>query len=96
MKKAKAFVIGIVILMILSSLTGCGNDKAQVSESAEAQEYHLAAVIGSHANAPRPNLGLMENLVYKACSTYGSVTLICDDGSPYTCVIDIPTQEKGL
>ncbi len=96
MKKAKAFVIGIVILMTLSSLTGCGNVKDLVSESAETQEYHLAAVIGSHANAPRPNLGLIENLVYKACYTYGSVTLVCDDGAPYTLVIDIPTQEDGL
>ena len=93
MKNAKVIALGMSILM---TLTGCGGSKMTESTSAKAQEIHLAAIIGSHANAPRPNLGLIEDLVYKACYSYGSVTLVCDDGDPYTLVIDIPKQEDGL
>lgn len=60
------------------------------------QEIHLVVVIGSHVNAPRPNLGLVEDQVYNACYTYGSVTLVCDDGDPYTVVVDLPVQESNL
>ena len=100
MNKVKLFGIGMCAALATIFLTGCGGGKAAGSAKTEgtekAQEVHLAAVIGSHANAPRPNLGLIEDMVYEACYTYGSVTLICDDGDPYTLVIDIPEQKSGL
>lgn len=107
--KKKVLTLALGSAMVMAALTGCGrgkNDSAtnttatsSASNTAAAlknQEIHLAAIIGPHANAPRPNLGLIEDLVYKACYTYGSVTLVCDDGDPYTLVIDIPPQEEGL
>lgn len=77
-------------------LSGCGGNRVDAATPTKDQEIHLAAVIGSHGNAPRPNLGLIEDLVYDACYTYGSVTLVCDDGDPFTLVIDIPNQEPSL
>lgn len=66
------------------------------SVTSKNQEIHLVVVIGSHVNAPRPNLGLVEEQVYNACYTYGSVTLVCDDGDPYTVVVDLPVQDSNL
>lgn len=101
MKKGKAAVLMMIAVMSLTAFIGCGSRgtdevKGSIAAGSADQEIHLAAVIGSHANAPRPNLGLIENLVYEACLSQGSVTLVCDDGDPYTVVIDIPAQEEGL
>lgn len=97
MIKAKLFGLGMSAMLALTSFTGCGGHKnGPVAEPSKSQEVHLAVIIGSHANAPLPKLELIENLVYNACYTYGSVTLVCDDGDPYTLVVDIPTQESGL
>lgn len=98
MNKAKLFGIGMSTLLAATTLVGCG-DKVKSGNTpppAKGQEIHLAAVIGSHGNAPLPNLGLIEDQVYNACFTYGSVTLVCDDGDPYTIVIDIPAQDDNL
>lgn len=106
MNKAKLLGIVMSTILAVASLTGCGdyNKNSPASESApeiktvtaKNQEIHLAAVIGSHLNAPRPNLGLIEDQVYNACYTYGSVTLVCDDGEPYTIVVDLPVQASNL
>lgn len=98
MNKAKLFGIGMSTLLAATTLVGC-DDKVKSGNTpppAKGQEIHLAAVIGSHGNAPLPNLGLIEDQVYNACFTYGSVTLVCDDGDPYTIVIDIPAQDDNL
>lgn len=98
MNKAKLFGIGMSTLLAATTLVGCG-DKVKSGNTpppAKGQEIHFAAVIGSHGNAPLPNLGLIEDQVYNACFTYGSVTLVCDDGDPYTIVIDIPAQDDNL
>lgn len=103
MKKKKLLALALGIAVMLAVLTGCNsgtnNSATTPSETvaaSEKKEIHLAAVIGAHANAPIPNLGLIEDLVYEACYTYGSVTLVCDDGDPYTIAVDIPAQEEGL
>ena len=97
MKKTKLFTFAMSMMMIFTTFTGCVSNKTS-SETAtlKNQEIHAACIIGSHLNAPVPNLGLIEDLVYKACYTYGSVTLICDDGNPFNIQIDIPKQEVGL
>lgn len=110
MNKAKLLGIGMSFMLTATSLVGCGGSDPNTSVPAETtaqapvakdvaskdQEIHLAVVIGSHVNAPRPNLGLVEDMVYNACLTYGSVTLVCDDGDPYTTVVDLPVQESNL
>lgn len=93
MRKTKLLTIVTSLFIALNILTGCS---APDPTESKVQEYHLAAIIGSHANAPIPNLGLIENAIYDACYTYGSVTLVVDDGEPYTLVVDIPAQESNL
>ena len=80
-------------MVTITLLTGCGNNPAK--HSAE-EEYHCAVCMGSHVNAPVVNLALVEDEVYRACRTAGSVTLVVIDGMPYTIQIDIPAPEQGL
>lgn len=96
MNKAKLLGVGLAIMMAVTSMTGCIIDEPGTIDATRGREIHLAAIIGNHLNAPCPNLGLIEDQVYNACLTYGSVTLVCDDGDPYTIVVDIPAQESGL
>lgn len=98
MNKAKLFGVGMSTVLAVTALAGCGGatKSGSTPPPSKGQEIHLAAVIGSHGNAPLPNLGLIEDQVYNACFTYGSVTLVCDDGDPYTIVIDIPEQDDNL
>ena len=92
MRKEKIIMTLTGIAAAFTVLSGCAAGKGADVD----QEIHIAAIIGSHENAPKPNLGLLEDAVYQACYTAGSVTLICDDGEPYTTVIDIPKQKSGL
>ena len=66
MNKVKLFGIGMCAVLATIFLTGCGGGKAtgfaKTEDTEKAQEVHLAAVIGSHANAPCPNLGLIEDI----------------------------------
>lgn len=99
MKKAGLLSVFVTLMLLVTLLTGCPAPKGwggSEQEPAKSQEIHLAVVIGSHANAPCPNLGLIEDQLYNACYTYGSVTLVCDDGDPYTLVVDLPVQESNL
>lgn len=93
-KIARIMVMFFMACVIL--LTACGSAEESEYEHREKEEVHLVVIIGSHNNAPKVNLGLIEELVYQACLSYGKITLICDDGSPYSCVVDIPEQQKGL
>ena len=83
----------IVLLLLLAALmlTGCNAPKQTKPE-----ELHLAVILGSHDNAPPPNLDLIAEDVYEACMSQGSVTLVVDDGSPYHQVYHIPAQKEGL
>ena len=38
-----------------------GTEQAIASGDVQGKEIHLAVIIGSHSNAPRPNLGLIED-----------------------------------
>ena len=99
MKKAGLISNFVTLMLVVTLLTGCpapNGGGSSEQEPAKSQEIHLAVVIGSHAHAPRPNLGLIEDQLYNACYTYGSVTLVCDDGDPYTLVVDLPVQESDL
>lgn len=93
-KIARIMVMFFMVCVML--LTACGSAEESEYEHREKEEVHLVVIIGSHNNAPKVNLGLIEELVYQACLSYGKITLICDDGSPYSCVVDIPEQQKGL
>jgi outer membrane protein OmpA-like peptidoglycan-associated protein len=83
---------GVICTAILFIVTGCTSSGS--NETTE--EIHLAVVLGNHRNAPKTNLALIESFVQEACLSYGSVTLVCDDGAPYTTVIDIPVQQEKL
>lgn len=94
-KNVTALIISLV--MALSILTGCGAHEVRQKDGTKKQEeVHVAIILGSHNNAPRLNLKLVQDSVNQACSTYGKVTLVCDDGNPYTTVIDIPKQQSSL
>ena len=93
-KFARLMVLFFMVCVMF--LTACGSAEGSEYEHREKEEVHLVVIIGSHNNAPKVNLGLIEEQVYQACLSYGRITLICDDGSPYSCVVDIPEQQKGL
>ena len=92
MRKEKIIMTLTGIAAAFTVLSGCAAGKGADVD----QEIHIAAIIGSHENAPKPNLGLLEDAVYQDCYTAGSVTMICDDGEPYTTVIEIPKTKTGL
>lgn len=94
MRKNIGMVCAAVAMTALMSLTGCGNGKTAQNEKKE--EVHLSVILGAHDNAPQINLALLEDLVYEACYTEGSVCLVVDDGDPYARVVKIPEQEKNL
>ena len=78
------------------SATAAAQTERMTDTEIKETELHVAVVLGSHWNAPRVNLGLIENAVYDACRSFGKVTLIVDDGDPVYTVIDIPKQEARL
>lgn len=60
-------------------LTGCGPASAS-------DPTHIVVVYGNHNNAPTPDLSVIEDQFLDAASTYGSITVVEDDGSPYIAV----------
>lgn len=94
MKKSMILIATGIIAALM--MTGCGKDADENRKIDASQELHLAVVIGNHKNAPKPNLSLIEDAVYQACYTAGSVTLVVDDGDPYTLVVDIPRPKNSL
>ena len=89
--------LAFIFLMVwMALLTACGSSGATKNGPGKREELHLVVILGIHNNAPKVNLGLIEEPVYQACLSYGKVTLICDDGAPYSCVVDIPEQQKDL
>ena len=93
-KKFSKLMMMFLLAIVPMALTACTPTKPSISDVKE--KIHLAVILGSHNNAPKINLGLIEEQVYEACLTYGSITLICDDGAPYSYVVDIPKQQDGL
>lgn len=92
MKKILCLVLAAALMAALAGCTGGNNVIATV----EPEECHVAINLGIHDNAPVVNLALIEDEVYEACLTYGSVTMVCSDGNPFSVVIDIPAQQDGL
>lgn len=80
-------------LAALVLLTGCD---AAGHDFPDNEEYHCAICMGSHVNAPVVNLALVEDEVYRAACSGGSVTLVVIDGQPFPVHIDIPAPEPGL
>lgn len=95
MKKTALALILALLMCNLFTACGCSESKTSARTAAE-EEIHLAVILGSHANAPSPNLALIESEVYDACLSFGSVSLIVDDGDPYAKTIDIPVQKDNL
>lgn len=60
-------------------LTGCGSASAS-------DPTHIVVIYGNHNNAPTPDLSVIEDQFLDAASTYGSITVVEDDGSPYIAV----------
>lgn len=60
-------------------LTGCGPASAS-------DPTHIVVVYGNHNNAPTPDLSVIEDQFLDAASTYGSITVVEDDGSPYIAI----------
>lgn len=60
-------------------LTGCGPASAS-------DPTHIVVVYGNHNNAPTPDLSVIEDQFLDAASTYGSITVVEDDGAPYIAV----------
>lgn len=57
-------------------LTGC--EPAPASDPT-----HIVVVYGNHNNAPTPDLSVIEDQFLDAASTYGSITVVEDDGAPF-------------
>lgn len=60
-------------------MTGCGPASAS-------DPTHIVVVYGNHNNAPTPDLSVIEDQFLDAASTYGSITVVEDDGSPYIAI----------
>lgn len=94
-KRVKRLGVVALAVVIMAVLTGCGTEKVSASASKN-QEVHVAVVLGAHVNSPCVNLKLIQDVIYQACYSQGSVTLVVDDGEPYCTAINIPSQEKHL
>ena len=96
----KNFTIRLTALMlslslaVVSLLTGCTGSTERPTLP-EGQKLHLAIVISPTSQAHQVNLRLLEDDVYLACRSFGSLTLFVEDGSPYFCVIPIKAQPDG-
>ena len=94
-KRVKRLGVVALAVVIMAVLTGCGTEKVSASASKN-QEVHVAVVLGAPVNSPCVNLKLIQDVIYQACYSQGSVTLVVDDGEPYCTAINIPSQEKHL
>lgn len=99
MKKAKLFVVATLMLAV-AGLTGCNDELVGGNSSGGAQaEINLAIVHGHHANAPTPALSssTVADAIYNSAASYGSVTIIVNDGAPYAAAnYDIAAPEQNL
>lgn len=97
------------MIFVISGCTGFGgaegtsgsvaaSDGSRIKESSDdstSGKPALVVVLGSHANSPRIRIGLLEEAIYDICLRYGTITLICDDGDPYSVTIEVTEQEPG-
>lgn len=91
MKRTKRTGIGLLLCVLLTlSVLGCSPQKEQ-------NPLNLALLIGNHANAAAPNLTAAVPSVREACESYGYVSMITVDGSPFqSAQADIPVPKKSL
>lgn len=82
MKKELA-VFSAIALCILS-FTGCKGEPTEAT--------HLVLIYGNHANANPPDLSIVEEELMEVALSYGSVTVVENDGLPYIAVQE--TAEK--
>ena len=96
----KNFTIRLTALMLflslaaMSLLTGC-TDSTERPTLPEGQKLYLAVVIPPTAQAHILNVRLLEDDIYLACFSYGSVTVVVEDGAPFFHVIPIKAQPDG-
>ena len=85
MNMKKRLAVFSAIALCILSFTGCNT-----SEPTEAT--HLVLIYGNHANANPPDLSIVEEELMEVALSYGSVTVIENDGAPYVAVQE--TAEK--
>lgn len=84
--KKKLAVFSAIALCILS-FTGCTKKFVASTEAT-----NLVLIYGNHANANPPDLSIVEEELMEVALSYGSVTVIENDGAPYIAVQE--TAEK--
>ena len=97
MMKVKVFMMA-ALMMVAVGLTGCSGVDGLTGNSPQAG-IDLAIVYGHHANAPAPalNSATVANAIYNSAASYGSVTIIVNDGAPYAVAsYDIAEPEQNL
>lgn len=97
----KNFTIRLTALLLslslaaVSLLTGCSGSTERPTLP-EGQKLHLAFVISPTSQAHQVNVRLLKDYIYLACFSYGSVTVVVEDGAPYFRVIPIKAQPDNL
>lgn len=97
MMKAKVFMMA-ALMMVAVGLTGCSSTDELGKNSVQAG-IDLAIVYGHHANAPVPalNSSTVADAIYNSTASYGSVTIVLNDGVPYAAAsYDITAPEQNL
>lgn len=95
MKKVK-MLIAAALMMVMAGLTGCTGSDEPIGQTSG---INLAIVYGCHANAPVPALSsaTVADAIYNSAASYGSVTVIVNDGAPYAAAsYDIAAPEQNL
>lgn len=91
MRITKRAVTGLMLCVLLVlSITGCRKQE-------ERKPLNVALLIGNHANAATPNLTAAKPHIIEACESFGYVSIITIDGSPFqSAQADIPVPKKAL
>lgn len=75
----KRLAIFSTIALCILSFTGC-------TPPEQTKATHLVLIYGNHANATPPDLSIVEKELMEVALSYGSVTVIENDGAPYIAV----------
>ena len=88
--KLKLSTLALLSILLLV-LTACGGHREP-----DPEPLHLSLVLGAHSNSPRPTLALVEEDIYHAVTSRGSLTVVNCDGAPYLVdsVIIRPPKKK--
>lgn len=87
MNMKKRLAVFSAITLCILSFTGCKGKNVAPTEAT-----HLVLIYGNHANANPPDLSIVEEELMEVALSYGSVTVIENDGAPYIAVQE--TAEK--